>query len=122
MPVTSSPECDLSGNDEDHPYGIRGNTVVSNSHPSKIDDLTGQGGAPPAEMARNSPAACSLAQGCDQLPWRNRELTLHVQNVVRRLEQAQQRFEIVRDNVLSKFFTTSPLQDINTLDVSTDWS
>lgn len=94
MPVTSSPECDLSGNDEDHPYGIRGNTVVSNSHPSKIYDLTGQGGAPPAEMARNSPAACSLAQ---------------------------QRFQIVRDNVLSKFFTTDPLQDINTLDVSTDW-
>ena len=48
-------------------------TVVLNSHPSKIDDLTGQGGAPPAEMSRNIPAACSLAHECDQVPWRNRE-------------------------------------------------
>ena len=92
-----------------------------NSHPSKIDNLTGQGGAPPAEMSRNIPAACSLAQECGQVPWRNGESTVHVQNVLTRLEQTQQRFQIGRDNVLSKFFTNDPLQDINTLDVSTDW-
>jgi len=49
------------------------------------------------------------------------ELTVRVQNVLTRLEQAQQRFQIGRDNVLSRIFTYGPLQDINTLDVSTDW-
>ena len=121
---TISPECDLSGNVEDHPYEIRGNTAVSNSPSSKFDDLARQGKDPPGEMACNIAGASSIAQECDGT--RNRELTEHVRNVLSRLEQEQlqQRLLIRRDNkkcILSNFFTNDLLQDINTLDVSTDW-
>lgn len=116
-----SPECDLSGNVEDHSYEIRGNTAVWNSPSSKFDDLARQGEDSPGEMALNIAGASSIAQECDGT--RNRELTKHVRNVLRRLEQAQlqQRFQIGRDKVLSNFFTNDPLQDIRTLDASTDW-
>ena len=121
---TISPECDLSGNVEDHPYEISGNTAVSNSPSSKFDDLASLGEDPPGEMARNIAGASSIVQECDAT--RNRELTEHVRNVLGRLEQEQlqQRLPIKRDNrkfILSNFFTNDPLQDVNTLDVSTDW-
>ena len=75
-------------------------------------------------MACNIAGASSIAQECDGT--RNRELTEHVRNVLRRLEQEQlqQRLLIRRDNkkcILSNSFTNDLLQDINTLDVSTDW-
>ena len=118
---TISPECDLSGNDEAHSYEIRGKTAVSNSPSSKFDDLARRGEDPPGEMASNIAGASSVAQERDKT--QNRELTEHVRNVLRRLEEAQlkQRFQIGRDNVLSNFFTNDPLQDTNTLDASTDW-
>ena len=122
---TIAPECDLSGNVEDHPYEIRGNTAVSSSPSSKFDDVARQDEDPPVgEMACNIAGVSSTAQECDGT--RNRELTEHVRNVLRRLEQEQlqQRLTIRRDNrnfILSNFFTNDPLQDINTLDVSTDW-
>ena len=58
--------------------------------------------------------ASSIAQECDET--RNRELTEHVRNVLRRLEQEQlqQRLLIRRDNkkcILSNFFTNDLLQD-----------